>query len=51
VVVSSAAQVAYYPIPPGNHIVISQPLQAIGSTPNGVLLAASQCAVGQIALE
>jgi len=40
--------VAYYPIPPGNHIVINQPLQAIGSTPNGMLLAASDCAVGQI---
>jgi hypothetical protein len=50
VVVSSAADLAYFGPPPGNHLTVSQPLTAIGSAPNGTLFAASQCAVGQIVL-
>jgi hypothetical protein len=50
VVVSSAADLAFFGVPPGNHVTVSQPLTAIGSAPNGTLFAASQCAVGQIVL-
>jgi hypothetical protein len=50
VVVSTAADLAYFGVPPGNHLTISQPLTAIGSAPNGTLFAASQCAVGKIVL-
>ncbi|MBS0579168.1 MAG: hypothetical protein JSR36_07890 [Proteobacteria bacterium] len=49
-VVVSSASGKYFGPPAGTHVAISQPLQAIGSLPNGMLLAASQCAIGEVAV-
>jgi len=49
VVVSSAAS-PYFASPQGNFLLVTQPIDLIGTAPDGTLYVGSQCAVGTIAL-
>jgi hypothetical protein len=49
VVVSSAAS-SYFASPQGNFVLVTEPIDLIGTAPDGTLYVGSQCAVGTIAL-